>query len=1837
MKNFSLLTFHSHFVRKITRAKNMRMFFLAMMLCSISYSGFATFSVTPATGGTGICPAFAVGGGSAAYTALSDITVTEGATSDLSTGTDVLTITAPAGWRFNIGALPTLTFTSAGDVTSVSLAGGVFSSPTTFTVDISTSGLATADQITISGLQVQATSVSAVPGNLFASLAGGLSGIVTGESGTNFGSLSLLTGFEAAVTITASPAGPVCTGAGVTFTPNPTNGGAAPSYEWFVNNVFLTTGSTFSISTLVTGDVVNAVLTSSLPCSSLTGAVSNTIAMTVVPLPSVHNVNGGGNYCAGGTGVTIGLDGTDFGVNYQLFFGATPVGATVAGNGNPINFDPQTGAGTYTVVASNASATGCTVTMAGSATVGITAAPLTFTVTGGGAYCLGGSGVDVTLTGSAPGVSYQLLADGVPVGTNAPGTGSAIDFGSQITAATYTAIATDGSSGCSATMTGSAIVAINPLPAVFSATGGGSFCTGGTGVDVTLSGSEAGVSYQLFADGAAVSPALSGTGGTVDFGLQTTAGAYTVVGTNSATGCTAVVGNTTVTVSGLPTVYNVLGGGVYCSGASGIDVSITGSDIGINYQLFRAGVAAGAVVAGTGNPLDFGMQLSAGDYTVQAIDATTACTSNMTGDALVTVSSLPEAFGVIGGGATCAGGFGINVSQVGSVIGVNYQLYLNGVSVGGPISGTGGFLSFGAETGAGTYTAIGTDATSGCSSNMADSAVVTLIPAPNAYAVTGGSIGYCVGGTGVAVGLANSDIGVNYQMFVDGSAVGGLVSGTGAALNFGLQTTPGTYTIIGTNATTFCDNNMTGSAIVTINSLPVAFGVNGGGTYCVGGTGSDVSLAASTTGVNYQLFLGAAALGSPVAGNGLALDFGNQTGVGTYTIVATDATTGCTSNMTGTAVVDTLSLPHLYNVTGGGSFCTGGTGVSVGLDGSDAGVTYQLFDLFTATGIPVAGTGSTLDFGLQAGSGFYTVKGTNTTSGCIATMNSGVAVTLLPLPTVFNVFGGGSYCVGGSGEDVQLNGSVPGVNYQLFNGTTATGAAVPGTGAVLDFNLQTAAGTYKVVATDASTACTSNMDDSAIITISTVPNTFAVTGSGTICEGSGAGVDIGLAGSETGLNYQLYDGPAPVGAALAGTGAALDFGFQTAGGTYTVIGTNATSTCTGSMTGSAVITVNAAPTEYPVIGGGAYCVGGIGLHIGLPSSDLGVSYMLYANNVPTGITLTGTSGALDFGLQTTSGTYTIFGTNPATGCTGPMVGSTIIAISPLPTAYPVAGGGNYCSGSAGADVSLISSDFGVNYQLYVDGSPVGTAIAGTGLPIDFGPQTTLGTYTVVGANIAALCTSDMSNSVVVTSSLPPNIYSVTGGGNSCVTGVGFDVSLLGSDLTATYQLFDGTVPVGGALPGSGGAVDFGPQSVAGSYTVVATDGTSGCTSAMSGSAVIAVVGYPVVDALTGTASFCQFSTTALSDATAGGTWSSDNTTVATVVGGTIFGVAAGTATISYTVTNSTGCATASTLVVTVLSAPTVAPISGSPSTCIGVINTLTDATPSGVWSSSNTAVATISGTGDVNGLVVGVTTISYTVTDPSGCSATAALPFSVGVSIPASAILPQHTATICHGIPVDLNVAITGGITGYTFQWFDSGIAIPGAILDTYETFTPGLYTVAVNNGGCTVLLTDTTNVFAPPAPVISYDTLAGLLFTAPSFVSYQWFLNDTLVTGATTNNVPYGTPGSYTVLVSDINSCFDTSGIFIILPDTTAPSGVVTYISGRDIKIYPNPATSVLHIDAPVKVLISISTPDGKVLIDRRKALSVNVSNLADGMYIISIYDENNNLLKTDKFVKMQ
>jgi len=107
------------------------------------------------------------------------------------------------------------------------------------------------------------------------------------------------------------------------------------------------------------------------------------------------------------------------------------------------------------------------------------------------------------------------------------------------------------------------------------------------------------------------------------------------------------------------------------------------------------------------------------------------------------------------------------------------------------------------------------------------------------------------------------------------------------------------------------------------------------------------------------------------------------------------------------------------------------------------------------------------------------------------------------------------------------------------------------------------------------------------------PASFAVTGGGSYCQGSG-GTLVGLANSQVGVNYTLVKNGVPTSTVVAGTGSAISFGNQLAG-TYTATAypngsVQTINTVVIPMTGSAVNTevLKVTPTFTAL---GPYCQG----------------------------------------------------------------------------------------------------------------------------------------------------------------------------------------------------------------------------------------------------------------------------------------------------------------------------------------------------------------------------------------------------------------------------------------------------------------------------------------------------------------------------------------------------------------------------------------------------------------------------------------------------------------------
>ena len=272
--------------------------------------------------------------------------------------------------------------------------------------------------------------------------------------------------------------------------------------------------------------------------------------------------------------------------------------------------------------------------------------PTIYTVTGGGSYCSGGTGVAIGLSNSETGVTYQLYVGGsTPVGSPVSGTGSAISFGSQTTAGTYTVIATRTSGGCTSNMTGNAIITVNALPtAGLTSSDADNIICAGDAVTFTATG---GTSYEFFI-GAESQGAASGTP-TFNTSSLTNGQVVTVKVTDVNT-CFAISEGITTTVNSLPTpgLTSSDADNIICAGDA-VTFTATG---GTSYEFFIGAESQGAA---SGTPTFNTSSLTNGQVVTVKVTDANSCFAISTG-ITTTVNGLPVAsFTASPGAGTCAG------------------------------------------------------------------------------------------------------------------------------------------------------------------------------------------------------------------------------------------------------------------------------------------------------------------------------------------------------------------------------------------------------------------------------------------------------------------------------------------------------------------------------------------------------------------------------------------------------------------------------------------------------------------------------------------------------------------------------------------------------------------------------------------------------------------------------------------------------------------------------------------------------------------------------------------------------------------------------------------------------------------------------------------------------------------------------------------------------------------------------------------------------------------------------------------------------------------------------
>ncbi|MES2701549.1 MAG: Ig-like domain-containing protein [Bacteroidota bacterium] len=1254
--------------------------------------------------------------------------------------------------------------------------------------------------------------------------------------------------------------------------------------------------------------------------------------------------------------------------------------------------------------------------------------PLPAAITGTLTVC---EGLTTTLASATTGGAWSSAATGIAT-VDAAGVVTGVAAGTA--GITYTL-----PTGCLT----SAAVAVNPLPAAI--TGTLAICEGLT---TALASSTAGGTWTSSAAAIATVDAV----GTV---TGVTAGNATITYTLG-TGC-LVVAN--VTVNPLPAA--ITGTFAVCEGLTTTLASATAGGAWSSAAITVATVDAAGVVSG----------LTAGTAGITYTLGTGCITS-----AAVTVNPVPAAItGIL---AVCEG---LTATLASATTGGTWSSSATGVAA---VDAAGVVSGIAAGTATITY-ALAT----GCIAT----ATVTVDPVPAAIT---GTLTVCEGLT-TALGSATaggtwSSAAATVATIDAAGIVSGILSGT----------TTITYTL-GTGCIA--------TAIATVNAVPAA--ITGALSVCEGLT---ATLASATAGGTWSSSAaGVATVDAAGVVSGVAAGIATVTyTLGTGCIAVADVTVNpLPALITGTLTVCEGQITTLANATTGGTWSSStaavatvdAAGIVAGILAGTTTITYTLGSGCIAvaeatvntspaaiTGSGAVCTGSTITLANTITGGTWTSSSANATAG----LSTGVVTGVTPgTTTVTYTLGSGCFAT----TVVTVNASP----------ATITGMATVCEGSTTTLNSTTTGGTWTSSNTNATigastgvvtgvTAGSSGISytlgtgcaTAVIVTVNALP--AAITGAASVCVGRTTTLSSTAGGAWTSSNANATIGASSgiVTGVVAGT-VTITYTLPTG---CLVIGVVTVNPLPSAITGTAVVCVGAT-TTLASSGGGNWTSSNANTAIGFASGiaagiSAGTSIITYA--LPTGCFITrvvtvnplpgiiGGTASVCIGLTTTltntgGGTWASSNANATIGATGIVTGVTagtstitytlptgcfttrVVTIDPLPSA--ISGIAVVCAGSS---VTLVNTGGGT----WASGSANATVGVTTGIVNGISAGAATITYT--------LPTGCITTRVVTVNALP-GLFTVIGGGTYCAGGTGVTVGLSGSAAGINYQLYLGSSTIGAAVPGTGTTLNFGVLTSADVYSVSATNATTGCTTGMTGVAIIAInpllipsvnITTPLGDTL------CSGVFTAFTAVTVNGgaspvyEWRVNGSVVGTATGSYSYTPANGDV-ISVKLTSNATCATPDTAVdvdtiaVLLTTTPSVSVIA-TPGTHVCESNPVTfvavpvngGSAPWFRWTQNDTNVATgptytyIPVDGDE--IYCEMFSNQRCRTNDSVVSSTLTLTVDAPGALPVVTIIASPGTVVLPGQPVTLTAIAAGAGASPSYQWLVNGAPIPGATNATY-------------------------------------------------------------------------------------------------------------------------------------------------------------------------------------------
>jgi poly(3-hydroxybutyrate) depolymerase len=240
------------------------------------------------------------------------------------------------------------------------------------------------------------------------------------------------------------------------------------------------------------------------------------------------------------------------------------------------------------------------------------------------------------------------------------------------------------------------------------------------------------------------------------------------------------------------------------------------------------------------------------------------------------------------------------------------------------------------------------------------------------------------------------------------------------------------------------------------------------------------------------------------------------------------------------------------------------------------------------------------------------------------------------------------------------------------------------------------------------------------------------------------------------------------------------------------------------------------------------------------------------------------------------------------------------------------------------------------------------------------------------------------------------------------------------------------------------------------------------------------------------------------------------------------------------------------------------------------------------------------------------------------------LNFLTGETIPFGAVHNTSDATVPHntggGSQQIFNQLQSQNVKSFLKLTYSPGLhtpfpATPSApYVDTFNVASyTQLYAMLKHNGSSSVTVNSTT------------------LTASPSGLAYQWYLNNSAISGATLQTHVATTNGNYKVVTRNCTNCFSTSNTVSVSLVTT---GLNSFSFEYSLELFPSPCKNTLQMKQNSDVeTINIYNVTGNKLLSISKpenTLSLNTNEWPSGLYFAEFLWNNKNT-KTIKFIKSE